>query len=301
MKGIASSTENHNYMIFNDSNSENQQTYENHICLPTFNVQTCCAAKANCHVETPKLLRSASPQNGSVSSEYHINQYRSLMQKSNFDQEIFNLFLKSVNKSSGPLKNLPKNSFLFQNESQNNAFNNVQEKKCFTPSRRKFTDKEDIILKSAVKIFGTTNWKIIASMVPGRTPRQCRDRYTNYLAPGLVRLEWSEEEDKLLAEKYILFGPQWTKIRQYFPTRSANDIKNRYNYTVCRKVQEVQQSSSDELAQETNENPEISYVNENDLIFNVDQESNADIFKVDFIDSEDIFCQPCFFCGNEEF
>ena len=65
-------------------------------------------------------------------------------------------------------------------------------------------------------------------------------------------------------------------------------------------VQEVQQLSTDTLIQNSNENLNSSYNDENDLIFNMNQETNADIFKVDFIDTEDIFDQPCFFWGNDE-
>lgn len=101
---------------------------------------------------------------------------------------------------------------------------------------RKFSEEEDEMLKRIVFTFGPKNWRLIASLMPDRTPRQCRDRYSNYLAPGFIHSEWTKEEDKLLAEKFVLLGPKWTQIRQYFPFRTANDIKNRYNYTVSRKL-----------------------------------------------------------------
>lgn len=172
-----------------------------------------------------------------------------------------------------PLQNLQKD--IYTTEKKNGA----------TP-RRKFTDEEDKVLKSAVNVFGTSNWKIIASLVPGRNPRQCRDRYTNYLAPGLVRLEWSDEEDKLLAEKFKEFGPKWTKIRQYFPTRSANDIKNRYNYTVCHKYPK--------LCGDFVENVDSK---DDTTVFEIDDKFN--IFNDDFIGVEDFFVNGCFLLGNE--
>ena len=71
--------------------------------------------------------------------------------------------------------------------------------------------------------------------MPGRNSRQCRDRYSNYLNPVFNNCDWSKEEDKLLADKYNAYGPKWTKIREFFPKRSANNIKNRYNYYVSNK------------------------------------------------------------------
>lgn len=99
---------------------------------------------------------------------------------------------------------------------------------------KKFSQEEDEMLKRAVFNLGAKNWRIIASFIPGRTPRQCRDRYSNYLAPEFVHTEWKIEEDNLLAEKFMLYGPKWTYLKQFFPQRTANDIKNRFNYTVSR-------------------------------------------------------------------
>ena len=69
------------------------------------------------------------------------------------------------------------------------------------------------------------------------TARQCRDRYMNYLAPEYVYSEWTNVEDNLLAEKYLEYGPKWSKIQKFFPNRTANALKNRYNCTICRKTQ----------------------------------------------------------------
>lgn len=99
---------------------------------------------------------------------------------------------------------------------------------------KKFSQEEDEMIKRSVTLFGAKNWRLIASMIPGRTPRQCRDRYANYLAPGFIHTEWSAEEDNLLAEKFKIYGPKWTQMMQFFPYRTANDIKNRFNYTVSR-------------------------------------------------------------------
>lgn len=116
-------------------------------------------------------------------------------------------------------------------EEKNNLDEYQSQKKT---SYKKFTEDEDNLLKNIVQTVGPKNWRLISSMIPNKTPRQCRDRYMNYLAPGFIHSGWTNEEDKLLAEKYIEYGPHWTKIQRFFPLRTANSIKNRYNYTISR-------------------------------------------------------------------
>lgn len=101
---------------------------------------------------------------------------------------------------------------------------------------KRFSKKEDDLLKRIVSQFGPRQWKSIATFLPGRTFRQCRDRYMNYLAPGISHTEWTTEEDRIVYEKYNLFGPQWTKIGKFLPTRTPNDIKIRYKCTISRKT-----------------------------------------------------------------
>lgn len=106
--------------------------------------------------------------------------------------------------------------------------------KEITNARKKFTVEEDEKLKQLVNQNGPKKWDQIAKMMPGRTGRQCRDRYRNYLIPGFFNGQWTQEEDKLLREKFKQFGPQWARMMQFFPGRSANSLKNRWNYFVCR-------------------------------------------------------------------
>lgn len=100
--------------------------------------------------------------------------------------------------------------------------------------RKKFDEKEDMKLKKLVEQYGIKKWDIIAKYMPGRSSRQCRDRYRNYLVPGFFNGQWTDEEDKLLFEKHNEMGHQWSKMSKFFPRRSANALKNRWNYFVCR-------------------------------------------------------------------
>lgn len=102
--------------------------------------------------------------------------------------------------------------------------------------RLKFTKEEDELLKKLVLSFGAKNWAIIASMMPSRTPRQCRDRYANYLVPGFIDKEWTNHEDKIIIENYTKFGPQWALISSFVQGRSPNSVKNRWKYHISKNI-----------------------------------------------------------------
>lgn len=117
-------------------------------------------------------------------------------------------------------------------------------------THKKFTAIEDQRLRELVAQFGARKWKSIALLMPGRTGRQCRDRYTNYLCPGFFNGEWTAQEDQLLADKYKEYGPSWAKMVTFFEGRTANSLKNRWNYCVCRMqaTEEEKQSPPEPLS-----------------------------------------------------
>lgn len=95
-------------------------------------------------------------------------------------------------------------------------------------SKRKFTNSEDKRLLDLVAIHGDTNWIAIAGLMPGRTARQCRDRYRNYLAPSIINRPWTPEEDLHLVDLVRLNGTKWSELTQHFCERSSFDLKRRY-------------------------------------------------------------------------
>ena len=95
--------------------------------------------------------------------------------------------------------------------------------------RMKFTNVEDKLLITLVAQFGTNNWNEISKRMIGRTSKQCKDHYLNNLRPCNSKLPFSPQEDQIIIQKYYEFGPKWTKMTNYLPSRSANAIKNRWN------------------------------------------------------------------------
>jgi hypothetical protein len=96
------------------------------------------------------------------------------------------------------------------------------------PPKSKFAGHEDTRLIEAVRVFGTRDWWLVASAVPNRTARQCRERWSNYLNPRLTSHAWTESEDRLLLAKVEEMGCRWNVILGFFDGRSKNSLRNRY-------------------------------------------------------------------------
>jgi hypothetical protein len=63
-------------------------------------------------------------------------------------------------------------------------------------ARSRFRPDEDNILRLLVLQFGTDAWSDIANRMPGRNVRQCRDRWSHYLAESPV--SWTPTESVIL-------------------------------------------------------------------------------------------------------
>lgn len=57
--------------------------------------------------------------------------------------------------------------------------------------------------------------KQVAKLMGGRTYKQCRERYTNYLKEGLNVGPWTKEEDQLLLSMHAKVGNKWAEIARY--------------------------------------------------------------------------------------
>jgi len=93
--------------------------------------------------------------------------------------------------------------------------------------KTKFTEQEDTLLAQLVGHFGEEKWNEISLYMNGRSIRQCRERWRNYLSPSINRSEWSLQEDALLASKYEELGPKWKQISRFFQNRTDISLKNR--------------------------------------------------------------------------
>lgn len=148
------------------------------------------------------------------------------------------------------------------NSSNEDEPNSAKSSNNQSTQRKKFSPEEDIQLTRLIAINGPKKWDHIALSMPGRTGRQCRDRFHNYLNPGLINGPWTREEDILLEQKVIEIGQHWNKIARFFNGRSANNIKNRWYTYVCRPKKVKFQSLS---AQDKNCQKLVYFLPKNNL------------------------------------
>lgn len=110
-------------------------------------------------------------------------------------------------------------------------------KHTYVPKCR-FTAKEDVQLNSLIEKYGVGAWDEISAEMQTRTPRQCRERWTNYLCPKLSNAPWTDAEDEILDDLYQEFGSKWTTIAEYFPNRSPNCVRNRIKLKLRKEEKE---------------------------------------------------------------
>lgn len=117
---------------------------------------------------------------------------------------------------------------MFNIDIQENA---TQEQQKST-KRMPFKPEEDDKLRELVQKHGDTNWKLISSLMPNRSVRQCRERWNNNLCSKVIKDKWSSQEDELLKIKFYEFGPKWKLLEKFFPGRTSYNIRNRWNCIV---------------------------------------------------------------------
>jgi hypothetical protein len=106
--------------------------------------------------------------------------------------------------------------------------------KALRKRRDPFSTEEDAKLRELVALVGEANWPKIASQLPRRSARQCRERWKLYLAPDVKNDPWSMEDEQRLLKTYLAVGPKWMLIAKAFPERTANNVKNRAKQLVRR-------------------------------------------------------------------
>ncbi|OHT00817.1 Myb-like DNA-binding domain containing protein [Tritrichomonas foetus] len=142
------------------------------------------------------------------------------------------------------------------------------------PSQRsRFSLEEDENLKKLVAMYETPHWNEIARYMENRTPRQCRERFNNYLRPEIKNGPWTPEDDELLLRLYNEMGPKWSLIVKSFNGRSAVNVKNHHSSLISQRSVIDRSKRIAKTKTNIKADPEINDPKMNKEIFYIDGES----------------------------
>eukprot|EP00752_Nemacystus_decipiens_P010360 g9230.t1 len=102
-------------------------------------------------------------------------------------------------------------------------------KKVLTPGlvKGQWTNEEDELLVSVVNE-GHKNWGSLSARIPGRTSKQCRERWCHHLDPRIVKGQWTAAEDEIIVSMQKRIGNKWAQIAQHLDGRTENATKIRW-------------------------------------------------------------------------
>ncbi|KAJ7047601.1 hypothetical protein C8F04DRAFT_1059458 [Mycena alexandri] len=116
-----------------------------------------------------------------------------------------------------------------------------------TLHRGAWSAEEDERLKAAVAGYGKS-WSEVASVVPGRTNEQCRDRWLSILDPVNKKKEgWDDEDEEVLIKAVKSQGRKWKAIAAQM-NRTPADV--RIHYDSLQVVGGAELSDDDEVLAE---------------------------------------------------
>ncbi len=104
----------------------------------------------------------------------------------------------------------------------------------------RWTEMEDLVLKTAVKKYGDEKMGLISRRIfyNTRDTNQCRQRWRKSLQPGLVKGNWTKEEDAIIMEMVKASSvpggggdsqTKWSDIAMRLPGRLGEQVKARWS------------------------------------------------------------------------
>jgi Myb-like DNA-binding domain len=83
-----------------------------------------------------------------------------------------------------------------------------------------WTQDEDEKLLTLIAKHGAKRWSVTAQELPGRSGKQCRERWHNHLNPSIVKDKtWTLDEDVAILHHQSKMGNKWSEMQKFLPGR----------------------------------------------------------------------------------